>query len=182
MTRKTFGVNLRPMRRNVVIGLIALAIFAGIVYWYQRARKASQLPVSPQPTFEETFEDRFNIQVPEDVDKAELRDVSGGDASGLATRNYLPAQAGEARRFTHSVLADLPDPPTGSFYEGWLVRGKEGDENFAFISTGKMRLAKGGYILEFESGKDYSLYSGVIVTLERLDDIKPEKHILEGSF
>ena len=54
------------MKRNVVIGLIALLIFAGIVYWYRKNRQASVLPPTPQPTFEETFEDRFNIQVPED--------------------------------------------------------------------------------------------------------------------
>lgn len=164
------------MRRNVVIGLIALVIIAGIVYWYRRSQQASELPQAPQPTFEETFEDRFNIQVPEDVDKAELRDVSGGDGSGLATRKY------EAGKFTHAVLADLSDPAAGYFYEGWLVRGKEGDENFAYISTGRLTLAKGGYMLEFESSRDYSEYSGVVVTLERVDDKKPEKHILEGNF
>ena len=163
------------MRRNVVIGLIALAIIAGIIYWYRRTSQ-TELPPSPQPTFEETFEDRFNIQVPEDVDKSELRDVSGGDASGLATRKY------ESGSFTHAVLADLPDPTSGYFYEGWLVRGKEGDENFAYISTGRFSLAKGGYMLEFQSSKDYSEYSGVVVTLEMLNDGKPEKHVLEGSF
>jgi len=176
LTKVNFGVNLRPMRRNVVIGLIALVIIAGIVYWYQKNKKASELPFSPQPTFEETFEDKFNIQVPEDVDKAELKDVSGGDGSGLATRKY------DSGRFTHAVLADLPGPESGNFYEGWLVRGKEGDENFANILTGRFILAKGGYMLEFTSLTDFSEYSKVVVTLETLDDKKPEKHILEGSF
>ena len=163
------------MSRNVVIGLIAIAAIAGLVYWFQKTRKA-ELPESPQPTFEETFEDRFNIQVPDDVDKSELKDVSSGDARGLATKKY------ESGQFTHAVLADLPDPEQGSFYEGWLVRGNEGDENFAYISTGMMTLGKGGYMLEFESSTDYSEYSGVVVTLEKIDDKKPEQHILEGSF
>src|SRR3989304_4838078 len=105
------------MRRNVVIGLIALVIIAGIIYWYRRTSQ-TELPPSPEPTFEETFENKFNIQVPDDVDKAQLRDVSGGDASGLATRIY------EGGAFSHAVLADLLDPASGYFYEGWLVRGK----------------------------------------------------------
>jgi hypothetical protein len=164
------------MRRNVVIGLIALLILAGIVYLYRKNRQESLLPPTPEPTFEETFEDKFNIQVPEDVDKAELKDVSGGDGRGLATRKY------DSGRFTHAVLADLPAPASGYFYEGWLVRGKEGDENFAYISTGRLSLAKGGYMLEFSSSTDYSEYSLVVVTLEAIDDKKPEKHILEGGF
>lgn len=175
MTKYKGRVNLRPMSRNIVIGLIVLLIIAGIVYWYRKAG-TPELPPAPQPTFEETFEDRFNIQVPEDVDKAELRDVSGGDASGLATRKF------ESGKFTHAVLADLSDPAAGYFYEGWLVRGRQGDENFAYISTGRLTLAKGGYMLEFESSRDYSEYSEVVVTLEAVDDKKPEKHILEGSF
>ena len=175
MTNLKERVNLRPMRRNVVIGLIALAIIAGIIYWYRRTSQ-TELPPSPEPTFEETFEDKFNIQVPDDVDKAQLRDVSGGDASGLATRIY------EGGAFSHAVLADLLDPASGYFYEGWLVRGKEGDENFSYISTGRLILAKGGYMLELESSKDYSEYSGVVVTLEMVNDGKPEKHVLEGSF
>lgn len=176
LTAKTFGVNLRPMRRNVIIGFVAIILIAGLVYWYRRTKMTSQLPPSPQPTFEQKFEDRFNIEVPENVDKVELKDVSGGDASGLATRNF------ESGRFTHTVLADLPDPAPGYFYEGWLIRGKEGDENFALISTGKMRLAKGGFILEFESSKDYSEYSNVILTLETVNNKNLGKHILEGSF
>jgi len=170
------------MSRNIVIGLIALAIIVGIVFWYQKTKRSQELPQAPQPTFEQNFENKFNVQIPEDVEKAELSDVSGGNGSGLATRKYLPAQAGENGRFTHSVLADLPDPSAGYFYEGWLVRGKEGDSDYALILTGKFQLAKGGYLLEFSSQKDYSDYKEVVVTLETVNDQKPEKHILEGSF
>jgi len=164
------------MKRNVVIGLVAIAILAAIIYWYQKNKRASELPPAAQPTFEESFEDKFRVQIPEDVDKSELRDVSGGDGSGLATRKF------ENGRFTHNVLVDLPDPETGDFYEGWLVRGKAGESDFAYISTGKLSFVKGGYLLEYESSKDYSAYEGVVVSLEKVNDRKPEKHILEGSF
>jgi len=161
-------------RREIVIGLIILAVVAGAIVWIRRTR--TQEEPLPTPSIEEKIERTFNLEIPEDVERADLNDVTGGTGSGIATRKY------ESGRFSHTVLADLPDPTAGYFYEGWLVRGKEGDANFAFISTGRMRVAKGGYLLEFTSSTDYSAYNGVVVTLERVDDKKPETHILEGSF
>jgi len=164
------------MGRNVVIGLIVLAGLGALIYWAVRSPQDEDLPVLPTPSIEQKLEDSFKYQIPEGFEKAELKDVSGDTGSGIATRKY------ESGRFSHAVLADLPDPESGSFYEGWLVRGKEQDANFAYLSTGKMNIAKGGYMLEFESSVDYSDYSAVVVTLEKVNDKKPEKHILEGSF
>jgi hypothetical protein len=164
------------MGRNVVIGLIVLLGLGALIYWAVRSGKEEELPAVPTPSIEEKLEDSFKYQIPEGFEKAELDDVTGGTGSGLASRKY------ESGTFNHAILADLPDPESGSFYEGWLVRGKEGDADFAYISTGKLSVAKGGYMLEFESSVDYSDYSGVVVTLEKVNDKKPEKHILEGSF
>ena len=160
--------------REIVIGLIILAVVAGAIVWIRRARTTPE-PL-PTPSIEEKIEKTFNLEIPDDVERADLRDVSGGTGSGIATRKY------ESGRFTHAVLADLSDPTLGTFYEGWLVKGKEGDANFAFVSTGRLRVAKGGYLLEFTSSVDYSPYNGVVITLERVDDKRPEVHILEGSF
>ena len=52
----------------------------------------------------------------------------------------------------------------------------------SLISTGRLRIAKGGYLLEFQSSTDYSSYDNAVVTLERVADSVPEEHILEGSF
>jgi len=164
------------MGRNVVIGLIVLAGLGALIYWAVRSSREEELPALPTPSVEERLEDSFKYQIPEGFEKAELKDVTGGTGSGIASRKY------ESGSFSHAVLADLPDPESGSFYEGWLVRGKEGDANFAYISTGRMSIAKGGYMLEFGSSVDYSDYSGVVITLEKVSDQKPEKHILEGSF
>jgi len=160
--------------RDIVIGLVILAALAlAIVLIRKAANKEEALPA---PSIEEKIEKSFNFEIPEDVERTDLTDVSGGTGSGIATRKY------ESGRFTHAVLADLPEPAAGTFYEGWLVRGKEGDANFAYILTGSLRIAKGGYLLEFESSRDYSDYSFVVVTLEKVNDQKPETHILEGSF
>ncbi len=158
-------------RRDIVIGLAVLAVLGAFVYFRQRrVDEEDQLKVPQTLSIEDRLEDAFNMEVPEDVEKAELKDVSGGDGSGLATRKY------EAGRFTHTVLADLPEPAAGSFYEGWLVSDSD------VISTGRLRVAKGGYLLEFTSTTDYSDYNEVVVTQEKKADQLPETHVLEGNF
>ncbi len=161
-------------RKDIVIGLIVLAALAGIIYWFRRPKEEFKVPETP--SVEEKMEGFFNVEIPEDVEKAQLKDVVGGDALGIATRND------ENGTFIHVVLADLPSPEEGFFYEGWLVRGKEGDDDFDYISTGKMRFAKGGYLLEFESSTDYFDYQEVVITLEETEDGTPETHVLEGDF
>jgi len=169
-------VNLRPMGRNVVIGLLVLAGLGVLIYWATRSKTTSEVTPTPTPGVEQRLQESFKYQIPENFERAELKDVTGGTASGIATRNY------ESGKFTHAILADLPDPKAGEFYEGWLVRGSEGEENFASISTGRLSVAKGGYMLEFTSNRDYSDYSMVVVSLEKLNDQRPETYILEGSF
>lgn len=163
-------------RRDIVIGLVILAALAGFIYFRSRQPTPEDLQVPQTLSVEEEIEEAFKVEIPEDVDKAELKDVVGGDASGIATRKF------EGGKFTHTVLADLPDPEPGIFYEGWLVRGKEGDEDFHLISTGRMRTAKGGYLLEFESSTDYTDHKNVVITQEKVADDIPEEHILEGEF
>lgn len=119
---------------------------------------------------------QLGVTVPEDVERTSMRDVSGGTATGLATRIF------EEGRFTHTILAALPDLEAGSFYAGWLVRGREGEEGYSLMSTGKLRISKGGYLLEFTSNQDLTDHSRVTVTLERVDDGQPETQILEGEF
>lgn len=161
-------------RKDIVIGLIVLAALAGIIFWFRKPK--DELRVPEIPSAEERMEEFFNVEIPEDIEKAQLEDVTGGDALGIATRND------ENGVFVHVVLADLPDLEEGSFYEGWLIRGKEGDDDFDYVSTGKMRLGKGGYLLEFESSTDYFSYQEVVITLEKTEDNLPEKHVLEGTF
>lgn len=159
--------------RDIVIGLLVVALVGGFIYFRQNQTTDQEEPETRVPetlSVEDEMEERFNMNIPEDVDRAELSDVAGGDARGLATRQF------DDGRFTHSVLADLPDPEEGKFYEGWLVDGDN------FMSTGRMRIAKGGYLLEFESSEDLTSYNRVVVTLEDTDDETPEEHVLEGEF
>jgi hypothetical protein len=90
-----------------------------------------------------------------DVEKIELKDVSGGSGIGIATRN--------------EILADLSTLPNGQFYQGWLE-----NSSGKTVLLGTLKLAKGGWILNYNSSV-YPGYNKVIVTAGT-------KHILEGSF
>jgi len=165
-------------RKDIVIGFLIILLVFGVIYQVRRKRPNKELvvPETLSSSIEEKLEEKFKIEIPEDVSKAELKDVSGGDSSGIATRKF------ENGVFSQTIIADLPEIKVGSFYQGWLVRGETGSENFSQVSTGQLIFGKGGWTLNFESKKDYSDHTKVIVTLETKADNTPEKVVLEGNF
>ena len=93
--------------RDIVIGLLILLVVAGLVFL--RQKNASDDMVVPQTLSseeqtEQNLESKFNIQIPNDVEKAELKDVSGGSSSGIVTHRF------ENGKFSLSIIADLPEP------------------------------------------------------------------------
>lgn len=162
--------------RDIVIGIVVLAAVAGLILRFRSSRETKVETTPTPPSVEDRFEESFNVEIPEDVEKSELKDVSGGSASGIATRDF------ENGKFTHMVLADLPAPEVGSYYQAWLQKGDEGDEDFSLVSTGRMVLVKGGYLIEFESNKDLQSYDKVVISQEKIADSKIEKKVLESSF
>jgi hypothetical protein len=163
-------------RRDIVIGLVILVLLGGVIYFRQRSKDADEMIVPETLSSEEVFEDKFNLDIPDDVDKTDLSSVGDTSGSGIATEKY------EDGKFTQSVLVDLPDPEEGYFYQGWLQKGNEGDDDYNLVSTGKLRLAKGGWMLEYTSNEDLSDHSKVIVSLEKTFDKNIEEKVLEGSF
>lgn len=164
-------------RRDIVIGTIILLLIGGVVYFRNRNPvKEEQVKVPETLSTQSQIEQKFKLQIPEDVEKADLKDVSGGNGTGLATRKFANS------KFTFSILADLPDPAKGSFYQGWIVRGKEGDSNYSLISVGKLKSVKGGWMSDYTSPTDLSDHSNVWVTEEKIFNNTPETHVLEGNF
>ena len=102
-----------------------------------------------------------------------LADVTGGTGMGTA---YTLREDG---MIMHEVIATLPDPENGAFYEGWLVSsGPQG----GVISTGKMvKQSDGSWMLAFAADDEYEGYDFVVITLEKVEDANPEGHILEGT-
>lgn len=132
--------------RDVVIGAIVLGILVGGALWIRKSRLDKQALTVTTPTVEEKISDTFNgLTIPAGVEKAELKDVAGTGGFGIATRT--------------EVLADLPEPGTGTYQvymDGRLL--------------GKMRVAKGGWLFEGNiSGSKIEIKLG-------------DKTLLEGSF
>lgn len=162
-------------RRDIVIGFIILVVVAGIIYLVRRP-KVTPLATPTPSSVEQNIESKFNTTIPEDTEKAELKDATGGASSGIAARKF------ENNKFTLTVLADLPDLTSAEFYEVWIVRGQTGESNYSLIAIGRMQIAKGGYLLDYTSATDYSDYQKVIVSQEtRLTNL-PQKTVLEGSY
>jgi hypothetical protein len=160
-------------RRDIVIGIVLLAAIVGLFYLRNR-RQAEEMRVPEQEVSSESTEQRieeiFNTDIPDDVEKAELKAVDDGDGSAIATRKEEEG----SREF--AVLADLPDPETGKFYEAWLVKDDEQ------VSLGGMRVAKGGWVLETTSTRDLGGFDKVVVSLESSRDNEIEDSVLEGEF
>ena len=143
--------------KNIAIGFFVLVvIIAGVLMIKNRNRKTSVTLPLATPSIQEQMKNKFkNLVIPSDIEKIELRDVSGGVGMGIATRT--------------EIIADLPELLNGKYYQGWLenVSGQK-------VLLGVFNMAKGGWILNYNSSS-YPGYNKVIVT-------QGETHILEGSF
>ncbi|MDQ3158938.1 MAG: anti-sigma factor [bacterium] len=131
--------------------------------------------VSAPSTSNETVSEQTDESSMLQTDVAQLSAVGEYTGSGEATRTFDLA----GPKFFHDVIANIPDPAEGKFYEGWLVN------NGKFFSTGKLEKNGEQYILNYVGDKDYPDHNLVVITEETeangLDN-KPEAHVLEGSF
>lgn len=160
--------------RNIIIGIVFVIIILLLVVYLARKRQAdSTLPTfSPIPTpvtsFESQIKNNFGLTLPVNAVKADLKDVTGGNQVGLATF--------DSSNNTYTILANLETPVIGYFYQAWLTNNSDA------ISLGQLSLAKGGWLTNFKSNKNITDHKQVLITLEKISDTTPEKHILEGSF
>lgn len=150
-------------KKDVVVGLILLLVFVGAFYLYSKKQKSKILLPTPTPvsvSYRKTFENNFKLDIPDNVNVFELKDVSGGDGQGIATDKEM--------------LVDINDPEQGYFYQGWL------EKDGKLVSVGKLVESKGGWMLEYNSSFLENADKAV-VSLEKTYDSTLEKRILEGS-
>jgi hypothetical protein len=142
--------------KNILVTLLILVILvAGILFILKKARLKNISVPSPTPSIEQKIERKFkNLIIPEDTERVELKNVSGTEGYGMATKS--------------EILADLPELSEGEFYKVWLE--KDGKK----VLLGNMIVAKGGWILNYDLSS-YPGYNKIIVTLNGTN-------ILEGSF
>ena len=174
---------MKPIYWVIVISVV-LVIFGG-AYWYVQSNKTDEAEVTVTP-IENTQEqedptaksaDSSNSQsVQVSVETITLKSVGNYTGSGTATRIFADGT------FIHTVNANISDPASGKFYEGWIVNMSLSPP---FFSTGKLEKEGNRYKLNFTSNKDYSSYNNVVITEETktngLDGV-PEAHVLEGEF
>ena len=161
-------------KRDIAIGVVILLFAAGIVYFFQKDKgdETITIPESNIQEVENILEEKFNVELPDDVEKVELTDLNGGNVSGVATRKF------ESGVSYHTVLADLPElSEEGETYMVWLENA-DGE----IVNAGTLAKAKGGFVLDFTSNIDYMSYNKVFVTKETNSDSTPETKILEGEF
>ncbi len=150
-------------KKDVFTGFVVILFVVAGVYLYRYLKTARPTSVIQTPIsyeFKKDFEDTFMLDIPDNVNSIELKDITGGDSRGIATEN--------------EVLVDANDPKSG-FYQAWI------EKDGVLTSLGKLTTAKGGWLVE------YSMPSGVenskvVVSLEMNNDNRIEKRILEGSF
>ena len=165
--------------RDIVIALLVLALLGGLVYWRQRGNNNNgELKVPEvQSSTEENLEDKFKIEIPDDADKTELEDATGGNSSGIVSTKF------ENNKLTGSVIADLPVLPEGEFYQVWVEKGEKGSDDYSVTPIGRLASAKGGYVLNLNSSTNYrDTGDKLLITSEKTADNTPEKTVLEGSF
>lgn len=153
-------------KKDVVTGFVIILILVFGYFIYSRYRSSQNIPdvgLNTQETAKKTIEEKFNISLDENSVFITLKDVSGGDASGIATEK--------------EILVDLADPENGVFYQAWLA--KSDDEKI--ISLGKLQMAKGGWLINFDKNK-YQDFEKVIISQEKIFDNKIEMKVLEGTF
>lgn len=162
--------------RDIIVGAAVIIILILIaVYFIRRGQSAvstgnnTPLP-TPVTSYEQDLQNNFGITVPNGASTANLKDVNGGNQIGLATLDKSNGQN------AYTILANLEDPAPGYFYQAWIVNGND------TISLGKLSVAKAGWLVNFNSSKDLSDKKTVWITLEKVNDNTPEKHILEGTF
>jgi len=143
--------------RDILTGFIVLVVIVAGALLIRNLRNKNQAATpAPTPSLEQKVKETFNgLEIPADTEKAELKDVTGGNSFGVATRT--------------EILANLPEPPAGQYYQAKLE-----NEAGNSVTLGSFRIAKGGYILEYNTSK-YPGYNKISVVLGA-------KTILQGSF
>lgn len=163
--------------RDIVIAVVILGIVGFVLYNISTGDKTPKL--DPQETLTETemqLEERFGRDIPDDLERVELKRPSTegedtvGQVSAIATRDV------EDGKYSATILADLEDPAAGTSYFAWINKDDE------YVLLGKMQQAKGGWLIDYQAGDDYSDYNKVVVSQQSSANAQPEDIVLEGSF
>ena len=159
-------------RQFLVIGAIILVI-VGLI-WLRGRNAGLQIEVPDEDTQLEEQVNRFledrGITLPEGADRANLRDRTDSGYTGISTRQI------QDNSTTYTIIASLDDLDMG-WYEAWIVNNDDD-----FISLGRLRTSKGGFLLDYSTSIDTEGYNKVQISQESSVASRPSDIILEGEF
>lgn len=164
-------------KRDIAIGAVILIVLLGAIYLLRSSGSDSSTNATPTASpisVEEKIESVFKVTIPENADKAELKGTENSDTSGIATRNL-------EKGFSLTILADLPDPETGVVYKANLRKADSTKPEDA-VQLGTLKIAKGGWMIDYQSNTDLKDFKNVSVVQESSSDPKNTKIVLQGSF
>lgn len=146
-------MNTRKFVAILIVLVVVVILF--LVLFPKFNKKPVVILPNATPGVEDQLKKKLNgLVIPDDAEKIDLRNTSGGEGMGIATKT--------------EVIADLPDLSSGQVYQVLLGNGAK------TVLLGNMRQAKGGYILEYNLSK-YPGYNQITV-------VRGLEHILEGTF
>lgn len=160
-------------RNDIVIGGVILAVLVG---GFLLLRRDSTPALNPQPSpsvmasVEQQLEDAFKVDIPDDVEKTNLEAVGSVGGTGIVTRDF------ENNVYSVTILADLPEPASGKFYQAWIANGDD------FHTLNRLTVGKGGYMLNYKSDHNHPNDNRVVVSEETTVGNAPTDIVLEGSF
>jgi len=156
--------------------LLLIAVVIGLIWWRQ-SRNDDNKPTPNTNTEEQQVEERANrfleernIQLPEGAERTNLKDVSGGEGTGVVTR------VASDNKTELTVLAALPDLDEG-YYMAWV---RNGDNSVQKL--GRLQMGKGGYMVDAQVNQKLSGAEKVIISRETKATDEPTSVVLEGAF
>ena len=174
-----YVINFTHMKYLSFLALAALVLVGAGCASTSATPESVSDPIEPLPVdnvgaeFMDEFEELEDAIIPLVTQVSQLKDVTGGESTGLATVMYW-----EDNYDLSVMLYNLPELEEGFFYEGWIVR--RGDD-MSVISTGATTVENSIHLNIFESDNNFTDHDFYVLTLEPDDgDPAPAEHILEG--
>lgn len=157
----------------IVIGGLGLFLYRQSQQVTQEEPEVNQEQVQADQRADQLV-DELDLEIPENAQRLNLRDVTGGSGAGVVTRQTDDA----SEEVDQALLVALPDPEPDTFYEAYAVSAE--DET---LYLGKLSSVKGGWRLDYQlNPEEAERYSIIRITQETSDDQVPETVILEGEF
>lgn len=144
-----------------IVGLLGIGIFVGGLFYLTH-------PSQPPNTAA-----GGSVPLAATIQSIDLSPALNQTGTGIATRQYIDGI------FVHGITAELPDPPTGQTYGGWLVMN--GDTAHALF-TGTLMKQGTSYSLDYSSPLDQRSYTEVRVTAQTGASQAMQTMVMSGTF